>query len=146
MATTTAPTELRTDASLTVTPLTGSVGARIDGVDLRTLSETQFHAIHTALLQHCMLVFRDQTLSIDNHFAFGARWGEVSIRYRRTSLQNVVQSSHGLSTDLREKGILLMADTSYVNKQEGIYWVTDSRVSLDSIVYAFLEGHTAESI
>jgi uncharacterized protein (DUF433 family) len=39
-----------------------------------------------------------------------------------------------------------MGERSYVSKREGIYWVTDSRVSLDSIVYAFLEGHTAESI
>lgn len=39
-----------------------------------------------------------------------------------------------------------MIEKSYVKKQEGRYWVEDSRVSLDSIVYAFLEGHTAESI
>jgi uncharacterized protein (DUF433 family) len=39
-----------------------------------------------------------------------------------------------------------MAGKSYVKQREGIYRVADSRVSLDSIVYAFLEGHTAESI
>ena len=39
-----------------------------------------------------------------------------------------------------------MIEKSYVKKQEDLYWVEDSRVSLDSIVYAFLEGHTAESI
>ncbi len=39
-----------------------------------------------------------------------------------------------------------MVEKSYVTKREGVYWVADSRVSLDSIVYAFLEGHTAESI
>ncbi|ETX02444.1 MAG: hypothetical protein ETSY1_03540 [Candidatus Entotheonella factor] len=39
-----------------------------------------------------------------------------------------------------------MIEKSYVEKREGGYWVADSRVSLDSIVYAFLEGHTAESI
>ena len=39
-----------------------------------------------------------------------------------------------------------MGEKSYVSKREGVYWVTDSRVSLDSIVYGFLEGHTAESI
>jgi uncharacterized protein (DUF433 family) len=40
----------------------------------------------------------------------------------------------------------IMVEKSYVSKREGVYWITDSRVSLDSIVYAFLEGHTAESI
>lgn len=35
---------------------------------------------------------------------------------------------------------------SYVDFREGGYWVAGSRVSLDSIVYAFLQGDTAESI
>ena len=35
---------------------------------------------------------------------------------------------------------------SYVDQRDGGYWVAGSRVSLDSIVYAFLGGQTAESI
>ena len=34
----------------------------------------------------------------------------------------------------------------YVEEKEYVFWVTGTRVSLDSIVYAFLEGQTAESI
>ena len=34
----------------------------------------------------------------------------------------------------------------YVEQRDGAYWLTGSRVSLDSIVYAFLAGQTAESI
>jgi uncharacterized protein (DUF433 family) len=34
----------------------------------------------------------------------------------------------------------------YVEQREDIYRVSRTRVSLDSIVYAFLEGQTAESI
>jgi len=34
----------------------------------------------------------------------------------------------------------------YVEQRGGGYWVKGSRVSLDSIVYAFLAGQTAESI
>ena len=34
----------------------------------------------------------------------------------------------------------------YVEQREEVYWVAGTRVSLDSIVYAFLEGQTAESI
>ena len=37
-------------------------------------------------------------------------------------------------------------DTSYVEKRNEGYWVAGTRVSLDSIVYAFLNGQTAESI
>jgi uncharacterized protein (DUF433 family) len=34
----------------------------------------------------------------------------------------------------------------YVERRDGGYWIAGSRVSLDSIVYAFLNGQTAESI
>ncbi len=34
----------------------------------------------------------------------------------------------------------------YVEQRDGAYWVAGTRVSLDSLVYAFLGGQTAESI
>lgn len=34
----------------------------------------------------------------------------------------------------------------YVEKRDGGYWLVGSRVSLDSIVYAFLGGQSAEGI
>ncbi|MBI3990031.1 MAG: DUF433 domain-containing protein [candidate division NC10 bacterium] len=34
----------------------------------------------------------------------------------------------------------------YVEQRDGGYWVAGTRVSLDSIVYAFLAGQTGESI
>ena len=34
----------------------------------------------------------------------------------------------------------------YVEQHDGGYWITGARVSLDSIIYAFLEGQTPESI
>ena len=39
-----------------------------------------------------------------------------------------------------------MKGEGYVSQRDGGYWVSDTRVSLDSIVYAFLNGQTAESI
>ena len=39
-----------------------------------------------------------------------------------------------------------MTEKSYIEQRESVYRVRGTRVSLDSIVYAFLEGHTAESI
>jgi uncharacterized protein (DUF433 family) len=40
---------------------------------------------------------------------------------------------------------MTMSEPYVVRTDEG-YWVSGSRVSLDSIVYAFLSGQTAESI
>jgi len=41
---------------------------------------------------------------------------------------------------------MTISNEAYVSQREGAYWVAGSRVSLDSIVYAFLNGETAESI
>jgi uncharacterized protein (DUF433 family) len=38
-----------------------------------------------------------------------------------------------------------MAD-AYVDRRDGGYWITGTRVSLDSLVYAFLSGASPESI
>jgi uncharacterized protein (DUF433 family) len=37
-------------------------------------------------------------------------------------------------------------DTPYVEQREGAFFVKDSRVSIDSIIHAFLSGESAESI
>ena len=40
----------------------------------------------------------------------------------------------------------VVAVTNYVGKRDEAYWVTGSRVSLDSVIYAFLEGSSPETI
>jgi uncharacterized protein (DUF433 family) len=37
-------------------------------------------------------------------------------------------------------------DKSYVERRDGGYWITGTRISLDSIVYAFKRGVAPESI
>lgn len=64
-------------APLSIHPVTPVIGAEIHGVDLARLSDTEFAAIHDALMAHCVLFFRDQTLAIERHKAFGARFGEL---------------------------------------------------------------------
>jgi uncharacterized protein (DUF433 family) len=44
------------------------------------------------------------------------------------------------------RGDTAMETELYVSQREGAYWVGDTRVSLDSIVYEFLNGQTAEGI
>ena len=57
-----------------------------------------------------------------------------------------------LPRDVKQSIILLSSRNSeakmmnYIEKREDGYWVAQSRVSLDSIVYAFINGQTAESI
>ncbi len=35
---------------------------------------------------------------------------------------------------------------TYVRKRDGVYRITGTRVALDSVIYAFLDGQSAESI
>jgi len=60
--------------------LTPTIGAEISGVDLAgELTNREFDAVHQALLDHCVIFFRDQDLTIDQHKAFGARFGKLHV-------------------------------------------------------------------
>ena len=63
--------------SLEVIPLSGAIGAEIRGADLANLSPAQFEGIHAAWLEHLVLLFRDQALSIGQHVSFSRRFGEL---------------------------------------------------------------------
>ena len=39
-----------------------------------------------------------------------------------------------------------MNNKQYVEQRDGGYWIVGRRVSLDSVIYAYLGGQTAESI
>jgi taurine dioxygenase len=66
--------------TITVKKLTPTIGAVIGGVDLsRELTNRQFEEIHQALMDNLVIFFRDQHLSIDQHKAFGARFGKLHV-------------------------------------------------------------------
>src|SRR5579864_3697816 len=55
-----------------VRPLNPVIGAEIEGVDLsQPLGEAQFGEIEAAFNAHHVLVFRDQTISREDHKRFG---------------------------------------------------------------------------
>ena len=63
-----------------VKPVTARVGAEIEGVDLsKPMSDQVFEEVHRALLEHCVIFFRDQELDHESHKAFGRRFGELAI-------------------------------------------------------------------
>lgn len=62
-------------SEVSVVPVTGSIGAVVEGVDLRDLDDERFAALHRALLDHQVLFVREQHLSEEDHLAFAARWG-----------------------------------------------------------------------
>jgi len=46
-------------ARIQVTPVSGALGAEIDGVDLADVSDATFDEIHAAWLEHQVVFFRD---------------------------------------------------------------------------------------
>ncbi len=58
--------------------LTHEIGAEIRGVDLSAdLDDGTIDRIRRALLEHLVLVFRDQDLTPQSHIAFARRFGEI---------------------------------------------------------------------
>jgi taurine dioxygenase len=69
-----------TIAGLDVRPLAGACGAEILGIDLsQRLSDESVAGIRRALLEHCVVFFRDQTLTVEQHKALARRFGEIFI-------------------------------------------------------------------
>ncbi|MFL5280112.1 MAG: TauD/TfdA dioxygenase family protein [Rhodopila sp.] len=66
--------------SIDVRKLTPVIGAEVFGVDLGgQISNHQFEEVHQALLDNLVIFFRDQTMTIDQHKAFAARFGRLHV-------------------------------------------------------------------
>lgn len=64
---------------MNILPITPTLGAEITHVDLAALSEATVASILHAFLEHHVLVFRDQTLTREQHKAFGRHFGELHV-------------------------------------------------------------------
>ena len=62
-------------ARLEIVPCAAALGAEIRGVDLRRLDDATFKALHTAWLEHVLLVFRGQSLAAEDIVALVRRFG-----------------------------------------------------------------------
>jgi taurine dioxygenase len=62
--------------TLTVRPVSGSIGAFVDGVDLGNLDDAAMVELRRAWLDHLVLFFRDQDLTPDQFSRFARRFGE----------------------------------------------------------------------
>lgn len=60
-----------------VTRLAGALGAEVHGAALNALDDTGFGQLKQLLLEHQVVFFPEQTLSIDDHVALGQRFGPL---------------------------------------------------------------------
>lgn len=66
--------------NLKVNPLAYGLGAAVTGVDLRSdLDDSTIAAIRNAWLEHLVLVFPEQNLTMEQHIRFSSRFGELEV-------------------------------------------------------------------
>jgi taurine dioxygenase len=71
-----------------VVPIAGSIGAEIQNVDVsQDLDEATVGDIRKALLDHCVIFFRNQRLDAERHKAFTRRFGRIFIHPNYQGLQ-----------------------------------------------------------
>lgn len=101
-------------SSITVDPITPKLGAEVGGVDLANLTPDSISELRRAFTEHLVLVFRDQTLTRDQHKAFGRVFGDLHLHPAKTNL--------GLAGDPEIFDINITAATQVAN---GESWHTD---------------------
>lgn len=71
-----------------VVKLSPNIGAEVLGVDLSTpLDGETLGEVKRALIENGVIFFRDQTLTIDQHKAFGRLWGELFVHPASTPVE-----------------------------------------------------------
>jgi taurine dioxygenase len=112
--------------TISVNKISGALGAEISGVDLGS-SNLDDEVIRHALVENCVIFFRNQTLTPDQHLAFGRRFGELQIH---EFVEGMADNEEIL--EVRKEA----ADT----RNFGGGWHTDvsylERPSLGSVLYA----------
>ena len=71
-------TEMRVRDDLIARPLSGTIGAVIEGVDLREVTDAEVAAIRRIWLERKVVFFPSQHLDPDSHLAFAARFGDLT--------------------------------------------------------------------
>ena len=65
---------------LDVRPLTGALGAEVRGLDVATLDEEGFAAVHALLMQYSAIALHGQGhLTVPMLREFGMRWGKLDV-------------------------------------------------------------------
>lgn len=102
--------------SLQITPVTPLIGAEVTGIDLANASVDDIGKIKSAFLDHLVLFFRDQDLSVDQHIDFGRHFGDLHVHPAASDYHD----HHGMPEEILE----IHADEN-TKRTAGDKWHTD---------------------
>ncbi|MFT6490529.1 MAG: taurine dioxygenase, partial [Parvibaculaceae bacterium] len=115
------------NTSFDIIPLTGSLGAKVVGVDLANLSNADFDKICAAFFKHSVLVFPDQDITLDDQVDFARRFGTLEVH-------PIVNGMEG------KPEVIKMLKPAGESASFGVGWHTDNSFfeepSMGSIVHA----------
>jgi taurine dioxygenase len=95
-------------SGITITPMSPTIGAEIDGIDLGDdLSDDTIGIVRRALLDHKVIFFRRQDITTEQHLAFGRRFGELEVHpfaINKPGFPEVLAITHDADHPGRENG------------------------------------------
>jgi taurine dioxygenase len=109
-----------------VRPLGPKLGAEISGVELADLSDADFAAIYDALLEHIVLVFRDQQLDREGFLAHGRRYGPLRPHIVRRSRHPELPELMVLDNKIQDTRIGVQEKPTANLVKRGAVWHTDT--------------------
>ena len=84
--------------SYEIRPLTAALGAEVLGIELRSLDDAGLAELRKLWMDYKVLFFRDQDLTIEEHIAFGRRFGELELHPFAPDLPEYPEIVHITST------------------------------------------------
>ena len=91
-----------------ITPMSPTIGAMIDGIDLKVPpGDDQIGELRQALLDYKVVFFRDQDITTDQHLAFARRFGELEVHpfaINKPDYPEVLAITHDAEHPGRENG------------------------------------------
>jgi alpha-ketoglutarate-dependent 2,4-dichlorophenoxyacetate dioxygenase len=113
-------------ASITVTPLTSTFAARIDGVDITgPLDAATWQAIRAAFEAHSVLLFRGQPLDDEQQIAFSRRFGDLEIT-RSMNPAAGTPFARQSNLDIKTGAVIPSDDRRMVYQLANMLWHSDS--------------------
>ena len=127
-----------TEVDLDVTPLSGTIGAVIHGLDLRDLDEPTVAAVRKVWLDRKVVFFPDQHLDPESHQAFASRFGDVTEGH--PIIPGLDGSPNVFEIDYTKARTIYANYGDVANRRQGLDWHTDvtfvKRPPLGSILRA----------
>ena len=115
-------------STINVKPLSGYVGAEIDGINLKKISEEQFVEIKMAFGEYGVIFFRNQSLLPQEEITFAEYWGKININRFFTNLEGYPK-------------IALVSKEPDQKKNIGGAWHTDHTYDLEPAMGSILFAH-----